>query len=150
MELVRVSGCHPDFNRLVASLDEELNDRYGLLQKEYDRFNLVGDVETAVVGYIDGLAVCCGCFKEYNHNSAEVKRVFALPEFRGKGIARLLLDELERWMMETGYSKAMLETGIKQPEAIRFYRKCGYIPVPNFGHYTGNSDSICMCKSLNK
>ena len=148
MELKRVSGSHPDFNRLIALLDEELEGRYGLLQKEYDQFNLIGNLKTVVVGYIGEAAVCCGCFKKFNYHSAEVKRVFVLPAYRGKGIARLLMEELERWMTENRYRKSILETGIKQPDAIRFYRKCGYRDVPNFGQYAGNRNSICLCKNL--
>ena len=71
------------------------------------------------------------------------------PECRGNGIAKLILLELEKWAMEKGFTKSVLETGVKQPEAIRFYTKLGYVKTQNYGQYIGNENSICMSKKLN-
>jgi putative acetyltransferase len=70
-------------------------------------------------------------------------------ENRGKGIAKMILTELERWAAENGNKTAFLETGIKQYEAISFYTNFGYKRIENFGQYIGNANSICMNKVLN-
>ncbi|WP_407524361.1 GNAT family N-acetyltransferase [Lacibacter sp. MH-610] len=56
--------------------------------------------------------------------------------------------QLEQWAKEEGYSAAVLETGKKQPEAIRLYEKCGYSRIPNYGQYAGVENSVCMKKEL--
>ena len=67
---------------------------------------------------------------------------------RGKGIATFVLKELENWAKELGYEKCILETGIKQPEAIRLYEKNGYELIPNYGQYAEVEDSRCFEKKL--
>jgi GNAT superfamily N-acetyltransferase len=103
---------------------------------------------TVVIGYIGSKPVGCGCFKVFNNNAIEIKRMVVRPESRGSGIAKLILSELEKWAIEKGFSVSVLETGIKQPEAIRFYTKLGYTRIDNYGQYKDNQNSICMSKAL--
>jgi GNAT superfamily N-acetyltransferase len=79
---------------------------------------------------------------------AEIKRMFVVPEARGQGLARALLAELERTAAAAGRSRMVLETGLKQPEAIALYTSCGYLPVPKFGIYRHDELSVCMGKGL--
>jgi ribosomal protein S18 acetylase RimI-like enzyme len=74
--------------------------------------------------------------------------MFVKAEARGSGIASMVITELEKWATEKGFSKAVLETGIKQEAAIRFYAKHGYSIISNYGPYIGNLNSICMNKKL--
>jgi GNAT superfamily N-acetyltransferase len=74
--------------------------------------------------------------------------MYTLPEVRGKGLATLVLNELELWAKELKYAKCVLETGKKQPEAIRLYEKNGYIIIPNYGQYAGIKNSLCFEKEL--
>jgi len=74
--------------------------------------------------------------------------MFTLPECRGKGIATKLLNELEKWTIELGYEKCILETGKRQPEAIALYKKNGYKSIPNYGQYTGMDNSVCFEKEM--
>ena len=67
---------------------------------------------------------------------------------RGQGIASLVLKELEKWAKELGYKKCILETGLKQPEAIRLYEKNGYKSIPNYGQYSGVENSVCYEKVI--
>jgi putative acetyltransferase len=78
----------------------------------------------------------------------EIKRMFVLPEYRGKGIASKILSELERWASELNYIQTILETGINQPEAIALYKKSGHEITKNYGQYIGMENSICMKKIL--
>ncbi|MFV8325254.1 GNAT family N-acetyltransferase [Flavobacterium sp. ZS1P14] len=80
--------------------------------------------------------------------TAEIKRMFVHSNFRGKGIALHILNQLELWATELNYSKCILETGKRQPEAIKLYQKSGYSVIPNFGQYENVISRICFSKSL--
>ena len=67
---------------------------------------------------------------------------------RGKGLSYLLLAGLEKWANELGYSKAILEMGKGQPEALGLYSKCHYEIIANYGPYKNLDNSICMEKTL--
>jgi GNAT superfamily N-acetyltransferase len=73
--------------------------------------------------------------------------MFVLPEYRGHGIAMKILNELELWAAEFNYQKYILETGKKQPEAIRLYEKAGYTIIAAYGQYLNIENSVCMMKS---
>jgi GNAT superfamily N-acetyltransferase len=102
------------------------------------------------VAYQDNVPAGCGAFKIFSENTVEIKRMFVDPQFRGMGIAQLILNELESWAVELGFATTVLETGQKQPEAIQLYHKAGYANIPNYGQYAGIENSICMQKLLKK
>jgi GNAT superfamily N-acetyltransferase len=74
--------------------------------------------------------------------------MFTLPEYRGKGVAKTILSELEKWAKEEKYSVSILETGFMQKDAIHLYEKMGYEVTENFGQYIGVENSICMKKRI--
>ena len=80
----------------------------------------------------------------------EIKRMYTSPEFRGKGAATRILRELENWAAELSCKKCILETGKRQPEAIRLYQRNGYLPIPNYGQYAGIENSVCFEKQLDQ
>ena len=86
--------------------------------------------------------------KPYQSATAEIKRMFVRENVRGRGIAGEILVELETWAKEIGYSECILETGVKQPEAIRLYEKSGYEIIPSYGQYLNVANSVCMKKSI--
>ncbi len=96
----------------------------------------------------DGRALGCGAFVRGGGNQAEMKRVFVDPAVRGKGVARAILEALERDARGAGVELMQLETGIHQPEAIALYRKCGYAERGPFGAYLPDPLSIFMEKRL--
>jgi putative acetyltransferase len=148
ISLIKTTGTDNDFKSLVDLLDEDLNGRYGTLQSEYNKHNSLESINNVVVAYINNEPAGCGSFKEFDNNTIEIKRMFVKPEHRGTGLAIQILRELEKWGMEFGYKFSILETGIKQVEAIRFYHKNGYKQTDNFGQYIGNSNSVCFNKEL--
>jgi GNAT superfamily N-acetyltransferase len=87
---------------------------------------------TFVVGFEDGVAVCCGGLKRLPDGPCEIKRMFVTADARGRGVARALLEELERRARELGYSVARLDTGPRQDHARRMYEHAGYEPIGNF------------------
>jgi GNAT superfamily N-acetyltransferase len=146
--LQRTDSNNPDFKALAALMDEDLRQRYGPAQSVYEGYNDVGDITTIIIAYIGPDAVGCGCFRKFNDNTVEIKRMFVKPAYRGQGVAARILADLEAWAEERGYSHSILETGKKQPEAIHLYEKSGYAITINYGPYTGLDNSVCMRKKL--
>jgi GNAT superfamily N-acetyltransferase len=87
---------------------------------------------TFVVGFEDGVPVCCGGLKRLPDGACEVKKMFVAPAARGRGVARALLEELERLARELGYATARLDTGPRQARARRMYERAGYVAIENF------------------
>ena len=88
---------------------------------------------TFIVGYDDDdVPVCCGGIKALPDGACEIKRMFVVESARGRGVARELLEELERRARELGYSIVRLDTGPRQPRAQRMYERAGYVAIENF------------------
>jgi len=144
----RTNSENPDFQKLVKELDADLSERNGDQHDFYDQFNKIDSIKHAIVAYENEMPVGCGAIKEYSGDTMEVKRMYVPPANRGKGIASHVLHALETWAGELNYKKCILETGEKQPEAIRLYKKNNYRIIPNYGQYEGVSNSICFEKTL--
>jgi GNAT superfamily N-acetyltransferase len=67
---------------------------------------------------------------------------------RGRGLARLVLASLETAARAAGRTRMVLETGLRQPEAIGLYRSNGYVRIDNFGVYRHHPESLCFAKDL--
>ena len=148
MPLLRTTSENPDYQKLVVLLDATLKILDGDDHEFYDQFNKSDAIKNVVVFYENDKHVACGAFKFYENKTVEIKRMYVLPEQRGKGIAHQILTELENWAKELEYNNCILETGIKQVEAIGLYQKAGYTIISNYGQYQGVENSICMQKSI--
>ena len=146
--IVRTESSDPDFPLLVALLNLELRERYGEAQAIYDTFNAISNLDTVVIAYVNDVPSGCGCFKKFDYKTAEIKRMFVKPAERGIGLASGILNELEVWAKEDGFTDVILETAYKQHEAIAFYKKQGYQTIPNYGPYVGMDTSVCFGKKL--
>ena len=148
IKIKRTDSSDKDFIELVKYLAQELAERDGKDHAFYDQFNKIDKIKYSVVVYENGKAVGCGAIKEFAAGIMEVKRMYTLPGNRGKGIAASILRELETWAAELGYQKCILETGKKQPEAIRLYQANGYNVIPNYGQYAEVGNSMCFEKEM--
>lgn len=148
ISIKRTNSKDKDFPGLIRELDKDLRSRYGAEQEEFDKFNKIENLETVIIAYRNNEPVGCGCFKKFDTDSVEVKRMFVEKTHQGKGIGKAIINELEKWAAEIGYSSMVLETGTRQLEAIHLYKKLGYQIIPNFSPYIGNELSICMKKEL--
>ena len=146
--LERTTSDSSQFKILTDKLDHELKLIYGSSQDEFDQYNIMSQLDTVVIAYINETPVGCGCFKKFDTATAELKRMFVGAPYRGQGIGTAVLTELENWAKEIRYSFIVLETGTVQPDAINLYQKHGYHIIPNFDPYIGNELSICFKKSL--
>src|SRR3954471_14272358 len=108
----RTSTSDKDFQLLVSHLDHELWVELKEDQATYDPHNKLPDIPTALVVYKNNVPIASGCFKEYDQDTIEIKRMFVEKKFRGLGVSKLLLNHLEQWAVEIGYQYAILETSI--------------------------------------
>ena len=148
MKILRTTSSSLDFRELCNELDNELNQRYGKAQSEYDKHNVIEENNTVLVGYFNFIPVACGCMKSFDDITIEIKRMYVKKSHRRKGLSSSLLLSLEKWGAELGFSKAILETGKGQPEAINLYKKKGYQIIGNYGPYIGIKNSVCMEKKI--
>jgi len=148
IKLKRTDSSNADFRLLIKELDADLRERNGDVMDVYDGHNVIEQIETVVIAYIDDRPAGCGCFKHYNDDSVEIKRMYVRPDSRGKGISRRILNELEAWAKSLGFVYVVLETGSKQQEALGLYKRAGYTNIPSYPPYIGLPDSICFKKSL--
>lgn len=96
----------------------------------------------------DGEPVACGGIVRFDATRAELKRMYVLPDARGRGLGRLVLEELETAAVRFGYAGVVLETGDRSVEALALYRSSGYQPIPCYGVYAHRGLSRCLEKRL--
>jgi len=137
-----------NFKKLVAQLDADLAIRDGSDHEFYHQFNGIEKLDRTLIAYVGKAAVGIGALKQISQEIAEVKRMFVLQEYRGQRIATKLLEDLEMWAIELGYGKLILETGIRNPEAIALYKRCKYLITDNYDQYIGLDSSICFAKDI--
>ena len=78
----KTTSENPDFINLISALDKSLWERYPELKEDYWGNNILELNPNVVIIYLDNKAVACGCFKKYDKNSIEIKRMFVSPEVR--------------------------------------------------------------------
>ena len=148
LTFLRTNSTHQDFISLVRNLDIELATIDGDEHSFYVQYNKIDKINHVIIAYENELPIACGAIKQFSENTMEVKRMYILAPYRGKGTASGVLIQLEKWAAEMNYSHCILETGIRQPDAIRLYGKNGYLPIPNYGQYAGVENSRCFEKAL--
>jgi putative acetyltransferase len=97
---------------------------------------------------VDDLPAGCGAIKLFGSVYGEVKRMYVRPQFRGQGLGKRMLEQLESYAQERGLSLLRLETGIYQTEAIALYEKYGFKQIPPFGPYREDPLSRCYEKAI--
>ena len=95
-----------------------------------------------------GRAIGCGGVARFDDVRGEVKRMYVVPEARGRGLGRRLLDELEAHARALGYARLVLETGDRQPEALGLYASSGFERIPCYPPYDARELSLCFEKRL--
>jgi GNAT superfamily N-acetyltransferase len=85
-----------------------------------------------VVGWEGGRAVAGGALKRLEPGVAEIKRMYVMPDARGRGLARRLLAAIEDIARELGYERVRLDTGASQPHARALYESSGYGDIPDY------------------
>jgi putative acetyltransferase len=116
--------------------------RHGLELAAYERPEV-----TLFVAREQGVALGCGACQLQGDGSAELKSMFVVPQARGRGIGRAILAAIEQ-ALRGRVGMLRLETGVKQPAAIRLYESAGFCRRGPFGSYRDDPLSIFMEKPL--
>lgn len=149
MELIiRTDANHPEFIKLVSQLDAILRELDGVEHVFYAQFNKIDTLEHVVLLYIDQLAVGCGALKSIQSILWKSNVCMYFQNIGHLGIATKILSELESWMLSLGNTTSILETGIRQKDAIALYQKNHYIRIPSYGQYKNVENSVCFSKIL--
>lgn len=137
-----------DLQMLVSMLNQYYAARFGQAVEQYQKYHDLAQMSCAVVAYADHKAVGCGCWKSYNAATAELKRMFVLPDYRREGVAAQMLTALERHAAESGCHKAVLQIVAGMTDAVKFYEKTGYRLIANYGAFADDELCICMAKEI--
>jgi GNAT superfamily N-acetyltransferase len=139
----------PDVTRMVAEVQAEYVTLYGgpdAAVIDPAEFSLPAGL--FLVGLLDGVPVAMGGWRRLSETDAEIKRMYVTRAARRRGLARLILSELERTAAEAGLARLVLNTGPEQPEAVALYEQTGYEPIAGFGHYACHPHALFYGKAL--
>jgi len=145
--IVRTDSENRDFIKLVEFLNSDLAERDGV-NHPLSQFNTIENIKYVVLAYERHKPIGCGAIVQLELNTVEIKRMYVLPEFRGKRIANHILSELENWAKELGNSRCILFTGINQPEANKLYERNAYKGIRKYGELIELPDCLCFAKDL--
>ena len=159
MELIPRTYGHPDVVALTLEVQAHYSKLYGGPGDE--SVVEVADFEAPtghfVVGYVKAIPVAMGGWRRLGDrpglpspNAAEIKRMYVAPAVRRRGLARVVLAELETTARAAGIDWLVLETGRPQTSALQLYRSAGYAEVDGrpYGHYVDEPDAVHLGKSL--
>ena len=147
---------HPDAALLIEEVQAEYVLRYGGRDETpIDPTYFDEPLGAFFVGYRDRAPVATGAWRRRSDvevdgtwRTAEIKRMYVAPVARRGGLPRSMLSHLEDTARASGAEAMVLETGIRQPEAITLYVSAGYTPVPGFGFYKEAALSRCFARTL--
>ena len=142
----------PAVVQLVSGLDEEIRSRYDGPVEDVvlalDPEDVAPGRGALVVAWVDGEAIGCGAVRLLGEGTAELKRMYIVPEHRRQGVAQAMLRFLEEHARALGATRVVLETVLDPPAAVALYRAAGYEEIPKFGPYGPSAISFCMGKVL--
>jgi len=147
IKILRTNSKNADFNKLVQLLNSDLAKRDGE-NHPLAQFNSIATIKCVVLAYYKQKPIGCGAMSAYDAQVMEIKRMYVVPEARGKRIGKQILSELENWAKESGSSRCILFTGSNQPEANNLYNKNGYKKIKQYGKLIEITDSLCFSKDL--
>ena len=145
----RVSADSPEARELFTAMWREVDEIYGNDAPSGPELPGMDAPRAVFVLARDGdEPVGCGAIRPFTESVAEVKRLYVVPHRRGEQIARLIMAALEQLARANGFSETWLETGLRQPAAIRLYENLGYTRIAGFGDYKDDPLSVCYAKRL--
>ena len=149
VEVRPLAPADPRARRLVDELDRLQLSLYPAESNHLDPIEtLERDNVTFLAAFVCAEVVGCGAAKRMSGGYGEIKRMYVDPNARGLGVGRTLLEALESSLLADGIDVARLETGIRQPEALALYERCGYARIPPFGEYREDPLSVFLEKRL--
>lgn len=135
IEIEHLKSPTDDARVLIAELDAELNAAYPPENRHgFDITRLFQPGVQFFIARVDRVPAGCGGIA-FEHDLAELKRMYVRPRFRGVGVAQGILNRLAEEARKRGVDRMVLETGDAQHAAIRFYEKTGFTRRGAFGAY---------------
>ena len=143
-------GNDESFRMFYLKTEEYYSDLVGgrKNREAFIPYNISESISDVLIASVSGHAVGCAGLKAYSSSEVEIKRVWVDPEFRGRHIATVMMEALERKALESGFKRAILQTRPQMEEAVRLYKKCGYELIDNYPPYDKLSGAICFAKDL--
>jgi putative acetyltransferase len=141
----------PEAASLIKALNGELAAMYpepGANHFTLDEAEVSKGRGAFLIAHLGGAPAGCGAVRTMGDETAELKRMFVVPRFRGLGLSARLLGALEAEALRLGVKRVVLETGERQTEALSLYEKAGYVRTPRFGEYVDSPLSVCLAKRL--
>lgn len=137
--MTRVTRTRPDAPeavQLITELEAHLAPQYPQTSRHgYSVDKLLREAVAFFVVRQDDYPAGCGGIQLFGTDYGELKRMYVRPQYRGRGLARLMLDHLAGYARENGVAVLRLETGIYQTDAMRLYERWGFVRIPPFGAY---------------
>ena len=147
--LRQVGYADPVAQHLIERVQEEYVVRYGGRDAAVvDPAEFSPPLGLFLVAEVDGAPAGCGGWRARGDGVAELKRMYVEPAFRRRGLAALLLAELERTAAAAGHRHLLLNSGDRQPEALALYARAGYTPVAGYGVYADSPGAVFLGKEL--
>ena len=148
MTICFVSLSSPDFRMLADKLDAYYFELVGDIQSRYAEPNRPENMTALAVAYEDGTPIACGAWKRLDDATAELKRLYVLPEFRRKGVARGMIAVLEENAASAGIRHMILETAVDTADSHQLYLSAGYQITDYYGSPARAENCLCFCKEL--
>lgn len=120
---------HPEIDKLNRQLgyplsSEKVKDRLGkIIYKTNDKIIVITDKDDSVIGYIHGTPYEL----MYCDSLVNILGLVVDNQYRGKGIGKKLVDEIETWAKKNEFSGIRINSGINRIESHEFYTRCGYV-----------------------
>ncbi|HEV8291876.1 MAG TPA: GNAT family N-acetyltransferase [Tepidisphaeraceae bacterium] len=147
----RAEILSPTARDLILALNAELSGRYpeqGACHFRLDAHEVAEGRGAFLVAYRAQKPIGCGAVRRIEEQTGELKRMYVCLEERCRGVGRAILDALEAEARKLKITRLLLETGIRNPEAIALYERAGFSHIPPFGEYIGSPISVCMSKEI--
>ena len=148
MELRLVRADSQDFRMLTQKLDEYYFELVGDVHLRYAEFNRPENFACLAVVYEEDVPIACGCWKAVDALTAELKRIYVLPEHRRKGAARMIIRAMEEDAAATGRRRMVLETAPSTTDSHTLYLSMGYRRIDYYGSPAGADNCLCFEKAL--
>ncbi len=150
LKFIWTDSNNSDFKYFSDCLEEYFNVLVGGEEnrKSFIPHNSLELIKDVIIAYEEEKAVACASFKKFDEQTAEMKRVWVLPEYRKRHIASELIKRLEKHAYDNGYKEMVLQTRAVCNDAVELYKSFGYVQIENYPPYDEMSEAVCYKKSL--
>jgi len=149
VEIERVSVDAPESRELMMEFWREIDELYA--NEAPTAWQLTGMDQPGAAFFIVRRAantIGCAALRPLTESVVELKRMYVRPAARRTGVARQMVQRMEEFARDAGFSELWLETGFRQPAAMALYESLGYTRRAAFGDHKGDPLNACYEKRL--